>query len=154
MRLLRICLCMSLLQILSSCIAPGRDSLDHVPASLYDISITYDKHEMAFTLKLISHANEAICISRMSWPSEKGGHYFSENEEVLFVNRGIQYRVKNLGSSHCTASRKNGCVYRLRKNQGLIGKLRITDFMVEPDIYLDTGFSPELQYPYSPSFCR
>jgi hypothetical protein len=89
----------------------------------------------------------------MRWPSDKGGHYFFGDERIYFLNNNIRYNIKDLAPGYCTPTEKNGCVYVLKKDEQLLGKLPIKDFVVLPEVYMDKSFSPKLHYPYAPHFC-
>lgn len=139
--------------MLLSCAVPKREGEQYVPENLYDLSITYGHEEKAFLFKVTSHADDEICIPKMSWPDKNGGHYFFEDRRIYFVDHGIRYDIKNLASGYCTPQRNNGCIYILTKNEELFGKLPIEDFVVPSEIYLSEDFNPQLQYPYAPRFC-
>jgi hypothetical protein len=141
------------LLVLISCATQKKEGAQHVPDNLYDLNISYSHKEKAFLFSFTSHADGEICIPRMSWVDETGGHYFFEDKRIYFIDRGVRYDIKDLASGYCTPQRNNGCVHVLKKNDHLFGKLRIEDFAVSSEIYLNKDFNPKLQYPYKPRFC-
>lgn len=136
-----------------SCASQKREGEQYVPDNLYDLKISYDHKERAFLFNFTSYADGEICIPRMSWADENGGHYFFEDRRIYFVDRDVRYDIKDLASGYCTPQKKNGCVHVLKKNDQLFGKLQIEDFIVPSEVYLDKDFNPQLQYPHKPRFC-
>ena len=142
-----------LVLMLMSCAVQKRESEQYVPDHIYEFNISYDQKEKAFLFEFTSHADDEICIPKMSWADEKGGHYFFEDKRIYFVNHGIRYDIKDQAPGYCTPQTKNGCVYILEKNDQLFGKLPIDDFVVPFEIYSSEDFNPRLHYPYAPRFC-
>jgi hypothetical protein len=136
-----------------SCAVQKREGEQYVPDHLYELSISYDDKERAFRLKFTSHADDEICIPKMSWTDENGGHYFFEDRRIYFVDHGIRYDIKDLASGYCTSLKINGCINILKKNDQIFGKLPIEDFVVPSEVYLTEDFNPQLHYPYAPRFC-
>jgi hypothetical protein len=137
----------------SSCVTQKREGERIVPAHLYDLKISYSREERAFLLALTSHADNEICVPKMRWSDEGGGHYFYEDRRVNFVDRRIRYDIKDLPSGVCTSQKANGCVYILKKGDQLRGKLPIDDFSVPPDVVRDSDFHPQFNYPFELHFC-
>lgn len=136
-----------------SCASPKNEGEQYVPDHLYELKVSYNQEEKAFLFKLTSYADNEICIPRMRWAAENGGHYFFEDRKIYFVNQGIRYDIKDLASGYCASQEKNGCVNFLKKNDQLFGMLKIEDFVVPSDVYTNKNFSPDLQYPYKPRYC-
>lgn len=140
--------------LLLSCATQKQESSEFVPNDLYEMDISYDREDQAFLFKLKSDAGSAICVPRMRWPSESGGHYFFGDDNIYFTEGDIRYDIKNLASGYCTPQSKNGCIYILKKNDQLFGRLPIEDFAVPSEMYRDDDFDPQLHYPYKPRFCK
>jgi hypothetical protein len=143
-----------LVSMLMSCAIETREGDQIVPAHLYDLSISYSHQEKAFLFGLTSYADDEICIPRMSWVDERGGHFFFEDRQIYFVDRGIRYEIKDLASGYCTPQKDQGCVHVLKKNDQLFGKLPIEDFVVPPEIYLEKDFNPQFRYPHGLHYCE
>lgn len=139
--------------ILMSCAVQKREGEQYVPDHLYELNFFYDEKEKAFLFEFTSYADGEICIPKMSWADEKGGHYFFEDRRIYFVNHRIRYDIKDQNSGYCTPQTKNGCIYILEKNDQLFGKLPIEDFVVPSEIYSSEDFNPQLHYPYAPRYC-
>lgn len=137
----------------SSCVTQKRAGEQIVPAHLYDLKIAYSEEARAFLLTLTSHADREICVPRMRWSGEDGGHYFYEDRRVYFFDRGIRYDIKDLSTGVCTSQKANGCVYILGKGDQLRGKLPVDDFSVPPGLVLSSDFDPQFKYPYDLHFC-
>jgi hypothetical protein len=136
-----------------SCVTQKREGEQIVSAHLYDLKISYSEGARAFLLTLTSHADSEICVPKMRWSDESGGHYFYEDRRVYFVDRGIRYDIKDLPSGICTSQKANGCVHILRKGEQLRGKLLIDDFSVPSEVVRDSRFSPQFRYPFDLHFC-
>lgn len=136
-----------------SCVTQKREGEQIVPAHLYDLEIIYSEEARAFLLALTSHADREICVPKMRWPDEGGGHYFYEDKRVSFVDRGTRYGIKDLPSGVCTSQKANGCIYILNKGDQLRGRLPIDDFSVPPDVVRHSDFDPRFKYPYELRFC-
>lgn len=143
-----------MMSLLMSCVSEKREGPHFVPKDLYELEISYSGLERAFLFRLTSHARNEICIPRMRWPSEEGGHYFFGDKRIYVVVEGVRYDIKDLASGYCTPTRKNRCIHILEENDELLGKLPIDDFVVPPSVYLDTKFDPQLRYPYDPHYCE
>lgn len=139
--------------VITSCIPQKREGEQYVPDNLYSLNISYSHKEKAFLFSFTSKTDDDICIPRMSWVDENGGHYFFEDRRIYFVDRGVRYDIKDLTSGYCTPQKNSACVHVLKKNDQLFGKLKIEDFVVSSDVYLSERFNPQLQYPYKPRFC-
>lgn len=100
---------------LFSCATQKWESERYVPENLYDLSVSYDHEEKVFLLNFISKSEEEICIARMSWADEKGGHYFFGDRNVYFTNDGIRYEIKDLATGYCASQEINGCINILKK---------------------------------------
>lgn len=143
-----------LVLILVSCAVQKREGDHVVPDSLYDLTTLYDANERAFFLKFTSKSNKEICVPKMSWTDENGGHYFFGDTRIFFMSDGVRYDVKKVDySGHCTAVKINGCVNILKNGDQIFGKLPIEDFSVPTEVYLREGFNPQLYYSYAPRFC-
>lgn len=142
-----------LVPMLMSCAIQTKEGGQVVPPHLYDLSTTYSHEKKAFLFKLTSYADGEICIPKMRWTDEKGGHYFFEDRRIYFINHGVRYDIKDQASGYCTPQKNEGCVHILKKNDRLFGKLPIEDFVVPSEIYLNKDFNPQFQYPYDLRFC-
>ncbi len=136
-----------------SCVTQKREGEQIVPEHLYELTASYSHEERAFLLALTSHADSEICVPTMRWADERGGHYFYEDRRVYFLDRGIRYDIKDLPSGFCTPHQGEGCVYILRKDDRLHGKLPIDDFVVPSAIVQSRDFNPRFNYPYDLRFC-
>lgn len=152
--ILRVTNLLFLVLVSVSCAVQKREGDHVVPGDLYDLSASYDANERAFLLKFTSKSSKEICVPKMSWTDEKGGHYFFGDTRIFFVSDGVRYDVKKADySAHCTAVKINGCVNILKYGDQLFGRLPIEDFSVPTEVYLREGFNPQLYYSYTPRFC-
>ncbi len=139
--------------VLTSCVTQKTEVGQYVPDNLYDLNISYSHKEKAFLFSFTSHSDSEICIPDMTWPDEKGRHYFFEDKRIYFIDRGVRYDIENLASGYCTPQKNSGCTHVLKKNGQIFGKLRVEDFLVSSEIYLNKDFNPQLHYPHKPHFC-
>jgi hypothetical protein len=152
-KIIVILLVVQLSSLQTSCVAQRQEGSEHVPENLYDLSIAYDEEEEAFFFNLTSFAKREICIPRMRWPSESGGHYFFGDISIYVVIDGGQFRIKDGVSGHCTPTKNGPCVHVLKQNDELLGKLAIRDFEVPVEVDLTGKLEPELRFPYTPNYC-
>lgn len=144
---------LSIVFALVSCTTKKWEGDRHVPEDLYDFATHYDREQRAFILYIKSGSEEEICISRMSWTDENGGHYFFGESDIYFTNHGVRYPIKDMASGYCTSPSTNGCVNVLKYKDHIYGKIAIEDFVVSPEIYLSDDFDPHLNYERPFSFC-